>query len=60
MRIKNPLKEPTSSTKYPAPTVPTIAANVPAVFDKPIEVKDSTLGQIYLKLKSYGMLFEFR
>lgn len=33
---KNPLKEPINSTKYPAPTVPIIAANVPAVFDKPI------------------------
>lgn len=34
---KNPLKDPTSSTKNPAPTVPIIAAKVPAVFDKPIQ-----------------------
>lgn len=33
---KNPLKDPTSSTKNPAPTVPIIAAKVPAVFDIPI------------------------
>lgn len=32
---RNPWKEPTSSTKKPAPTVPTIAANVPAVFEIP-------------------------
>ncbi|MCD9644007.1 hypothetical protein HAX54_031965, partial [Datura stramonium] len=34
---KNPLKDPTSSTKNPAPTVPIIAAKVPAVFDRPIQ-----------------------
>lgn len=32
---RNPWKEPTSSTKKPAPTVPKIAANVPAVFEIP-------------------------
>lgn len=32
---KNPWNEPTSSTKNPAPTVPRMAANVPAVFDIP-------------------------
>lgn len=36
---KNPLNDPTSSTKNPAPTVPIIAANVPAVFDRPIQRK---------------------
>lgn len=33
---RNPWKEPTSSTKKPAPTVPMMAANVPAVFDNPV------------------------
>lgn len=33
---RNPWKEPTSSTKKPAPTVPKMAANVPAVFEIPI------------------------
>ena len=33
---RNPWKEPTSSTKKPAPIVPTMAANVPAVFDNPV------------------------
>lgn len=32
---RKPWKEPTNSTKKPAPTVPTIAAKVPAVFDIP-------------------------
>lgn len=32
----NPWKDPNSSTKKPAPTVPTIAANVPAVRHIPI------------------------
>lgn len=32
---RNPWKEPTNSTKKPAPTVPKMAANVPAVFDIP-------------------------
>lgn len=34
--IKNPRKEPIRSTKNPAPTVPKMAANVPAVFDIPV------------------------
>lgn len=36
---KNPWNEPTNSTKKPAPTVPKIAANVPAVFDNPNKVQ---------------------
>ena len=32
---RNPWKEPTNSTKKPVPTVPKMAANVPAVFDIP-------------------------
>lgn len=39
MSNKNPLKEPTNSTKKPAPTVPTIAASVPAVLDIPIRME---------------------
>lgn len=36
VRRMNPWKDPNSSTKKPAPTVPTIAANVPAVRHIPI------------------------
>lgn len=40
---RNPWKEPTSSTKKPAPIVPMIAANVPAVFEIPapgVQIQD--------------------
>ena len=40
---RNPWKEPTNSTKKPAPTVPTIAANVPAVFDSPKGKKEKVV-----------------
>jgi hypothetical protein len=36
VNIKNPRKEPILSTKNPAPIVPRMAANVPAVFDIPV------------------------
>jgi len=32
VNVRKPLKEPIHSTKNPVPTVPMIAANVPAVF----------------------------
>lgn len=40
---KNPLNEPINSTKKPAPTVPTIAASVPAVLDIPTRNTNSIL-----------------
>ena len=40
---KNPWNDPTNSTKKPAPTVPKIAANVPAVFDNPKVRKKESL-----------------
>lgn len=56
MSNKNPLKEPTNSTKKPAPTVPIIAARVPAVLDIPIQEHKWML-KLYYKLLSKQILF---
>lgn len=40
--MRKPLKEPILSTKKPAPTVPIIAAKVPAVFDSPVNRTEKT------------------
>lgn len=45
----NPWKDPNNSTKKPAPTVPTIAANVPAVRHIPIN-------KMYTVRNDFGLL----
>ena len=57
--MRNPLKEPIRSTKMPAPTVPIIAAIVPAVFDIPDEPNKTKSNQSILKVKCLHLNSQF-